>query len=180
MGFITSALALLPPILANQDLKLATVTDRFALPPLIGISLMVTGAIFTFVVPRARPWIIALLVGIAVMTHFNNANYYRNVWNMERDLWWQMYWRAPMLKPETVLVASVPPKSFFPSDTYEVWSPANLIYSPNSTEPSIYGVRLAETVADKIALHQDYDYQVLSAIHFDMKSGQFADFCCTE
>ncbi|MBZ0296420.1 MAG: hypothetical protein K8L99_27915 [Anaerolineae bacterium] len=169
LGLLAIIPALLPVVLADMTLKLVQLSDRFTLTALVPTVIFLVGFIFWGIRPKTRPWIIAGLVGIATMTHFNNANFYRNIWSAESDLWWQMYWRAPDLQPETVLVASTSPNEFFPSNTYEIWAPANLIYKPGATEqPEIYGVRLTETVADKIVTGQDYDYEVMSSIHFVM------------
>ena len=120
IGFITAIVALAPVVLADMTLVLMDVSDRFTLTAVVPTAMFVVGLVFLAATPKARPWVISALVGMSIMTHFNNANYFRNVWNDEMDLWWQLYWRAPALKPETVLVVSVPPDSFFPSNTYEV------------------------------------------------------------
>ena len=169
IGFVTAIIALAPVVLAHMNLLLLDVSDRFTLTAVVPTAIFVVGLVFLVATPKARPWVISALVGMSVMTHFNNANYFRNVWNDEMTLWWQLYWRAPALKPETVLVVNVPQDSFFPSNTYEVWAPASLIYTPQSqVEPGIYGVRLTETVADQIVRGVDYDYSVQSSIHFTM------------
>lgn len=171
IGTITAAMGILPVTLANMDLKLLYTTDRFTLHSVVGIAMLVAGAVSAFVVPRARPWAIGLLVGISVLTHFNNQNYFRNIWNEQKDLWWQMSWRVPDLQPQTNLVVGIAARSWWPSDTYDVWAPANFIYAPEaSDEPEIYGIRLTESVADKLVRNTPIEYKVLSSIRFETDS----------
>ncbi|MBI5667975.1 MAG: hypothetical protein HZC41_08185 [Chloroflexi bacterium] len=168
VGVLATALGLLPIVLADQSVRLLQLTDRFSLHVVVPVAIAVVGLIYTLLTPMARPWVVAFLVGIATVTHVNNANYYRNIWNEQKALWWQMFWRVPALKPGTVLAMSVPPQSFFPADTYEVWAPANLIYAPQTREPAIYGVRLTEKVADSIVRDESLDYNVLMNVQFTM------------
>jgi hypothetical protein len=74
-------------------------------------------------------WIVSLvLVGMSVVTHYFSADYYRDYWDYNRELWWQLSWRAPMLKEETLIFVSMP---FGFAEDYEIYSPANMIYYPN-------------------------------------------------
>jgi hypothetical protein len=117
------------------------------------------------------PWIIAALVGVSVMTHFNNGNYYRNVWRDETNLWWQMAWRAPAIEPGTVLAISTEPDSFYPVEPQEVWAPANLIYAPDAQQPAIFGLRLTDDSAVQITSGQDFTYKMQKTLQFDGNYG---------
>jgi hypothetical protein len=167
IGLVATVLALLPAIFSQVDLHLLELVDRFTLTAVIPVALLLTGLIHLFVSPQARPWLIAALVGIAVMTHFNNGNYYRNVWKDEMNLWWQMSWRAPALQPGTVLAVSVAPTSFYPVEPHEVWAPANLIYAPDAHEqPAIFGLRLTDEIAGQIMSGQTDEYVVQKTLRF--------------
>jgi len=167
IGLVAASLGLLPTILSQVNLRLLELTDRFTLTAVVPIAILVTGLVFLCASPQARPWIIAALVGVSVMTHFNNGNYYRNIWQDEMNLWWQMAWRVPALQPGTVLAISAPSDSFYPVEPQEVWAPANLIYAPDAREqPALFGLRLTDDVAAQIVGDQGYTYQVQKTLQF--------------
>ncbi len=170
LGFVATLMGLVPAVMAGLDVRLLDLLDRLSVPVMIAIGLFTGGLIFTVITSPARPWVVAGLVGLAVVAHFHNANLYRNIWQDEMNLWWQMSWRVPGLEPETVLVVAVPETAVYPQEeyTYEVWAPANMIYAPESDTPLIYGVRLSESVARKIVVGEPLEYRVLSGIHFEM------------
>jgi len=45
-------------------------------------------------------------------------------------MWWQMTWRAPDIKADTLVMASIS-GGYNPQQDYEIWGPLNLIYNPN-------------------------------------------------
>jgi hypothetical protein len=137
----------------------------------VPIAILVTGLVFLYASPQARPWIIAALVGVSAMTHFNNGNYYRNVWRDEMNLWWQMAWRAPAIEPGTVLAISAEPDAFYPVEPHEVWAPANLIYAPDAQQPAFFGLRLTDHTAAQINSAQDFTYQMQKSLQFDGNYG---------
>lgn len=172
IGFVTIILAVIPAILSNMELKLLELSDRFTLTAVVPVAIFM-GALVSMVATRKlRPWVIGALVGLSVMSQFNNNNYFRNAWNTEMDLWWQMSWRAPDLQPNTVLMLSVPTRSYFPSDEHEIWTAAGLIYAPEVKQPSIFGIRLTETTADELMYDRDYLYEVEMSLKFNVDYDQ--------
>jgi hypothetical protein len=87
---------------------------------------------------------------------------------------WQLTWRAPDIKDDTLVMASVS-GGFNPQQDYEVWGPVNLIYRPGAAKaPAIQAEVLnSDTVYDilkrdvknnkvrDIRLHRDFNNLLL-------------------
>ncbi len=105
--------------------------------------MVLVGALFHFFSARSHLWITGLLLAVAILTHYNNNVYFSNSWNLQRQAWWQLSWRAPDLKPDTVLVALLPP-GYRLAESYEVWGPADLIYGTEEQPLKVVGEVLNE------------------------------------
>ena len=127
MGLLIVTMAVLPIVLSGRNISFEVQWDRYAYHATIGAILALAGFIF-YALRSSTRWIFPLvLVGMSVVTHYFSADYYRNYWTYNRELWWQMSWRAPMLKEGTMLFVSMP--IGFAED-YEIYGPANMIYYP--------------------------------------------------
>ncbi len=96
---------------------------------MLGASLLLVGL---FELIGWRAWISILLVSLAASLgaglHFQNALEFRKDWLMQRDFFWQLTWRAPQIKPGTVLLTSDLP---FPYDwDNSLIAPLNWTYAP--------------------------------------------------
>jgi len=137
MGVLIVAIAVLPIVLSGRNISFEVQWDRYAYHATIGIILAVAGFIFYALRSSAR-WIIPLvLIGMSVITHYFSADYYRDYWSYNRELWWQLSWRAPMLKEQTMIFVSMP---FGFAEDYEIYGPANMIYYPGE------GIRVSAEV----------------------------------
>ncbi|MDO8687672.1 MAG: hypothetical protein Q7K41_03690 [Dehalococcoidales bacterium] len=130
--------------------------DRYTLPAMMGVSLFAVGAVYALVRSSLRVWVLAVLVGLSIATQISNANVYREDWKVQRDLWWQLSWRAPELEPGAVLVVHDPGPSGPPAD-YQIWGAANLYYYPAITEPVLWGLPLIERTGQTIRAAQTRD-----------------------
>lgn len=101
---------------------------------MIGASLLLGGLVFLAIKPRLRPWAIAILVGMGVLAHYNAALMKRDDWTIQKQVWWQLSWRAPSLEKATLLFLK-PPSLLDFAEGYQAWAPANLIYYPDSEFP---------------------------------------------
>lgn len=79
--------------------------DRFALAGLFGASMLLAALAVFFGGRRGRGTLLAaVFIGLAVGAQMRFANTYRWDWERQLRTYWQVYWRAPALKPGTVLV----------------------------------------------------------------------------
>lgn len=105
--------------------------SRFTLPFVLGVCLAVVGLVSLL---PGKPWlrnlVLAILVAGAVGYQIRVANEYRRDWNIQKNLFWQLAWRAPAIEKGTVVVSNDTPIRFA-SDNSLV-SPLNWMYSPDN------------------------------------------------
>ncbi len=111
--------------------SLAFPWDRSTLSFMLGASLVVTGLFEMLVVPRYRPALAAVLVGLAIGLHFQNALEYRAEWQKLQKFYWQLAWRAPGLEPGTLILFDVIPLNRY-SDS-DLTALLNWTYAPDLT-----------------------------------------------
>jgi hypothetical protein len=136
VGILTVLAGLIPVIAANRDVQFVQREDRFSLPASIGVVLLVSSFIFYVFPKKLRFWAIFFLLGVSALTQLNYAIYMRDFWDVEKDVWWQLSWRAPEIKEGTLLLVHLPDGFSF-SEGYEAWGPANLIYHREAGPPRI-------------------------------------------
>jgi len=120
--------ALFPVLAAGRDVHFFEGFDRYALHASPAVAIIMVGFLFGAVRGRIRQLFLGLLLLLGVATQILNAYHWAQMWEHEKALWWQLWWRAPALQDGTTLLASIQGEGFF--EDYEVWGPANLIYYP--------------------------------------------------
>ena len=79
--------------------------DRFALAGLFGASILLVVCAQFFGGQRGRgTLLVAVFIGLAIGAQIRFSNDYRWDWERQLRTYWQVSWRAPALKPGTVLV----------------------------------------------------------------------------
>ncbi len=140
-GILGIIAALLPLMIVGRQVYLdAAKFNKYTIHVSVGVTLMIVGFLLYLAQRRRKGFIVvvSVLLGLAIQTHYFNGLRYQLDWHYQKDLWWQLTWRAPDLKDDTLLAAKHPSNITF-SENYEIWAPANLIYRPNSTEVKISG-----------------------------------------
>ena len=128
VGAITLLIALIPASFSSLNVAFdKTNYDRFTLPGIIAASLLLIGIIFAIKNEQLRRGMIALFVLIGVMTHYINGINFADQWKSTRETWWQLAWRAPAIKPGTMLFGDFYNQADIGGNP--VW-PATLIYFP--------------------------------------------------
>ncbi|NMC54749.1 MAG: glycosyltransferase family 39 protein [Chloroflexi bacterium] len=80
-------------------------SDRFMLPAMFGAALVWVVLIDWLARnTRAKILLISFLVSIAAGLHMRTANSYRWSWTYQKRVYWQLYWRAPWIEPETLML----------------------------------------------------------------------------
>jgi hypothetical protein len=82
-------------------------SGRFALAGMFGLSIFIVAALEWFT-PRRLPkmLLLAVLIGMASGFHLRNSvTYYRSTLK-QNEFYWQLYWRAPYIKPNTALLSA--------------------------------------------------------------------------
>jgi hypothetical protein len=176
MGALISLFAISPVILSDRQVELYDPYKSYGLHPIPGVVLFILGIVLMFQ-PRFRRWILIALVGISVSTQVLNADYWKAYWMIQRDMWWQMTWRAPDIQADTLVMAYIS-GGYNPQQDYEVWGPLNLIYNPgqakapaiqaevlnSDTSYSILKKDILNNHVRDIKLHRDFNNLLLLSI----------------
>jgi hypothetical protein len=142
LGLLVILINVIPVVLANRDIRLTDTLDRYTLPASIGAVMVLVGVLYWTVRGSLRAWLLISLIAVSIFTHYNNAAYFANFWAMEKQLWWQLSWRAPDLKKNTVLIPALP-APYMLAESYEVWGPANMIYASHADPLRVVGESLS-------------------------------------
>ena len=128
LGIFLLPFAGAPFWLTGLSISLAHPANRFTLPFMLGVSLIIAGLVGLLPSRRPRTLILALLVGLAVGRQFLwSADYLRD-WQAQKDLFWQMTWRVPGLQPDTLVLMNEE-LSFYADNSLS--APLNWIYAPD-------------------------------------------------
>lgn len=103
--------------------------DRSTLSFMAGASLVVVGLLDMLAAARYRLLLAAVLVGLAIGLHFQNALVYRAEWQKLQRFYWQLTWRAPGLEPGALLLFDVIPLNRY-SDS-DLTTMLNWTYAPD-------------------------------------------------
>ena len=176
LGTLTTLASLAPVVLAGRDVRWSSAFDRYTLHATLGLAMLTVGLVVTTILSGSRPAVLAALLGLSVLTHQANAYHWARFWQEQRQLWWQLTWRAPGLEPGTVLMMNLPSQRYF--EDYEIWGPANLIYDPGDRSPDLAAQVVAEDTAPSVRLgSKDVRYmRVLIGIPRDFRNTLIVDW----
>ncbi|HMK09607.1 MAG TPA: hypothetical protein VK449_11320 [Anaerolineales bacterium] len=176
VGTFTTLASLTPVVLTGRDVRWTSAFDRYTLHATLGLAMLTVGLVAAMVRARRQTALLACLLGLSVLSHQANAFRWARFWQEERQLWWQLSWRAPGLQAGTVLMADLPSQRFF--EDYEIWGPANLTYAPGDRSPGLAAEVIAEDTVPRVRLGlQDVRYmRVLIGIPRDYRNTLVVDW----
>jgi hypothetical protein len=134
-GILAALLGPLPVWLTNRLTTWGLYGSRFALASIFGASILWV-AFLEWSMPRRLPKLLLLsaLIALSVGFHIRWTNAFRWIWKDELRFYWQLYWRAPYLKPGSTIASD---GEFFPYVGRNATALAiNLLY-PQSDYPGI-------------------------------------------
>ena len=117
----------LPVVAAGRNVLFGIQWDRYTYQSVLGVALLAGGFVFYALHGNLRWLVFALLLISGVSTQVFSGIYYRDFWSAQRDMWWQLYWRAPQIEDGTTVIAAMP-TGFQLAEEYEIWGPLNLVY----------------------------------------------------
>lgn len=94
----------LPVWAISLPIRFSFPNDRLTLTMMAGSTLLLIGLISLLRSPILRRGLLALLVGSAIAFQFLVGADYRQDWKYQQSLFWQLAWRAPEIKPGTLLI----------------------------------------------------------------------------
>jgi len=92
-----------PFLLTGLEVSLAYPANRFTLPFMLGVSLLLAG-LLAFARPTARMWMTITLISLAAGRQALWAEDFREDWITHKSMFWQMLWRAPGIQPNTLVL----------------------------------------------------------------------------
>jgi hypothetical protein len=136
IGILGILLGRLPSLSAGLPLTLQSSYDRFMISMMIGGSLFLLGLIELLMGnSRIKTHIFALVIALGIGQQFFNANIFRRDWEDQRNIYWQMTWRMPALKPNTILLTNQMPIDYETDASFT--APINWTYAPNYTRSNV-------------------------------------------
>ena len=132
-GLITIIAGMLPIWFSNVHYVHNTGASRYALPAIVGASLVSVGLLQLVAwSPRKLIICVSVLVGMSTAAHIKSANNYRHEWIDQKRLLRQLTWRIPSLEKGTVvwLQSDVWRERHPAAYTYAM--PLNLTYAPGN------------------------------------------------
>lgn len=176
IGALVIVFAISPVILSDRQVELYDPYKSYGLHPIPGVALFVMGLVL-MLQPKFRKLILIALVGISVSTQILNADYWEEYWKIQREMWWQLTWRAPDIQDDTLVMAYIA-GGYNPQQDYEIWGPLNLIYNPSpakapavqaevlnsDTSYSILKKDILNNHVRDIKLHRDFNNLLLLSI----------------
>jgi len=118
-------------IIANRSVDFLNYS-RYTLVSSAGAVMAIVGVLYKLRSEKVRVVIVALMVSVAVLTHYANSIDAVLETQSIKNFWWQASWRIPQIKKGATLVAHYP-VSRIPEE-YFIWGPANMIYAPEKQE----------------------------------------------
>ena len=145
--------------------------DRLTLSYIFGVSLFISGLILFFI--RKRLVIISIFsiwIALAIGFHFQNGMTFKRDWENFQDFFWQLTWRAPDLKPGTILLSSNFPLKYYSDNT--LTAPLNWTYDPGSNSRLLnflfYYLDVRLKTGKLQALEKDIEvYQLYRSFYFE-------------
>ena len=78
---------------------------------------------------RIKTYIFALLIALGIGQQFFNANIFRRDWAKQQEIYWQLAWRIPAMKPNTALLTDQLPIDYETDLSFT--APINWMYAPD-------------------------------------------------
>jgi hypothetical protein len=134
-GVLSVVLAILPFWVTGFSIyqKNQLWSERLALAAMPGASMLVVGAVHAMIErSQYRHLVLSALLGLGISLHGQTARSFQASWDKQEQFYWQMHWRAPSLKANTMLVSDQ--EILFYMGIYPTAFAVNLLY-PQITAP---------------------------------------------
>lgn len=130
IGLAGILLGRLPSFAAGLPLTLQSSYDRFLISMMLGGSLFAIGFIELLIRnTRLKTVLFALMIALGIGQQFFNANIFRRDWAKQQEIYWQLAWRIPAMKPDTVLLTDQMPIDYETDLSFT--APINWMYAPD-------------------------------------------------
>jgi hypothetical protein len=105
-GMFSIVVGMLPVWLTGRSVLEGGFADRFSIPAMFGASIFVVALVDLLISRRDYQRIVlTLLLVAAISAQIRASNEFRWDWIRQTRAYWQMYWRAPAIEPNTPIIA---------------------------------------------------------------------------
>lgn len=88
----------------GEQIAIGKWSERYTLAPMLGAVILIVNLIeWLFRTRRQKQVMLTLLLGISISGQMFNQILFRDDWKTQREIYWQLHWRAPSLEPGTAL-----------------------------------------------------------------------------
>lgn len=117
IGIIVMIAGGIPLWSAGLPVELTYPWDRTTLPFMLGACISLAALIEIFFKPKYQPVVLALFAAVLVGFNFQVQNTYKKEWDITSRYFWQLAWRAPQIKPGTLILTDQLPFTFYPDNS---------------------------------------------------------------
>ena len=167
IGLISAISALIPIIISGRTVRMFNVLDRYTITCIISVGFILVGFLLFKLSNYMRKTILILFVALSITSNLMNGYWHKIMWDKQKDLWWQLYWRAPNIQSDAMLILDFPPITqnipfkdlinkvkwyrFYWVD-YQIWAPGNLFFNYNNSPQTHFSGDFLEDkgIVDKI------------------------------
>lgn len=142
--------------------------SRFTLPFMLGVALIFGGVISLIPWEKVRIVLLVSLVSMAAGKQYLTSHEYLQDWETQKDLFWQMTWRAPSIEPHTLILMNEGALNFYADNSLS--AALNWIYAPDNHSEHIEYLLFFPTNRFKTALP---DLETDIPIYYDYLAGEF-------
>jgi len=128
LGLFILLVAGWPFWLTGVPVSLGFPANRATLSFMLGVSLLLGGLLS--LLPYRLDWVlVAVFIALAAGRQFQWSNDFRRDWNAQKNMFWQMTWRAPGLEPGTIVMMNEE-LAFYADNS--IGAVLNWIYAPDN------------------------------------------------
>ena len=136
-------------------------SERLALAAMPGAGMLLVGLVYAVVDRNPRRFLIlSVLLGLGVGLQVQTARNFQASWDKQEQFYWQLHWRAPALKPGTMIVSDQ--EILFYMGIYPTAFAINTLY-PQTTAPPLasywFNAGFEHQNFDKFAAGQEDTFQ---------------------
>ncbi|MEP0805973.1 MAG: hypothetical protein HRF47_10800 [Chloroflexota bacterium] len=142
--------------------------SRFTLPFMLGVALLFAGFISLLPWEKVRIVLLVFLVSMAAGKQYLTSHEYLQDWQTQKDLFWQMTWRAPSIAPGTLILMNEGALNFYADNSLS--AALNWVYAPENHSERIDYLLFFPTNRFKTALP---DIAPDLPVFYDYLAGEF-------
>lgn len=151
VGSASVMIALIPIIVSGRFASVILSNnnyDRYTISSIVGITFIYVGLLLWKTSDKIFRGAVITLVAISVVTQIANGYWHSKYWDNQKETWWQIYWRAPQIEKDTLLIfdfsKTVPLYQTFRIEDYQIWAPGNLFFNYHNLPSHHFGGQYLE------------------------------------